>query len=36
MDPNVVLTLTELTGRSLRTADGRAGGVVRDLTIRLG
>lgn len=36
MDPEVVLTLTALTRRSVRMEDGRAGGVVRDLTVRLG
>ena len=36
MDSEAVLTLSSLTGRSVRTADGRVGGVVRDLTVRLG
>jgi hypothetical protein len=36
MDPEDVLTLTALTGRSVQTADGHDGGVVRDLTMRLG
>jgi hypothetical protein len=36
VDPEDVLTLTALTGRSLRTVDGQARGVVRDLTVRLG
>jgi hypothetical protein len=36
MDSEDVLTLSSFPGRSARTADGRAGGVVRDLTVRLG
>jgi hypothetical protein len=35
MDSEAVLTLSSLTGRSVRTADGRVGGVLRDLTVRL-
>jgi hypothetical protein len=31
-----LVTLTSLTGRSVRTVDGRNAGVVRDLTVRLG